>query len=318
MNKKLLITILCFTTFGLIAQQQPQNASFEEWEMVGLNNQFEEPVNWSSLKTAEPDVIANAAPFAVISKSSDAHTGNFSVKLKNIFVAIAGIVANGVVTNGRVHGDFNPESGNVFTNPNESQWNTPLTLRPDSLVGYYKYISIDGDAAQVQALLHAGVPGSIPQADSLNWVGLAKANLAFENVTEWTRFSVAFDYFLDDDPDYILFNFSAGNGFDAVAESEMWLDDIELIYNVDAIDEQLAENLMNVFGYENTIVADLRKFEMGTRFELGIYDLTGKLVKSQTLESGNKYKINDFKPGLYICSFQSSDGFVITKKVVVR
>ena len=313
MKKHLLIIIFFSFSIGIMAQQ-PENFSFEEWEMVGFEDQFPEPVDWSSLKTSEPDNLANVSP-EVMFKSTDAHTGSFSIRLEN--KSVFGIVANGIITNGRIHADFDPAEGYTYTDPDDSRWNTPLTERPDSLVGYYKYISVDGDAAQLQALLHTGF-ASQPQADSSNWIALAKANLAAENVPNWTRFSIPFNYFLDIDPEFILFNFSSGAGLDAIAGSEAWFDDIELVYNVDGIDEQLADNLMNAYGYENTIVADLTRFGMGTRFELGIYDLTGKMVKKQSLESGSKYEINDFQPGLYICSFQNSDGLVITKKVIVR
>jgi len=313
MKKHLLIIISLSFSIGIMAQQ-PENFSFEEWEWVGFQDQFEEPVNWSSLKTSEPENLANVAP-EVMFKSTDAHTGNFSVRMEN--VSIFGIVANGLITNGRVHADLDPAAGYTYTDPDDAIWNTPFTDRPDSLVGYYKYISVDGDAAQLQALLHTGF-ASQPQADSSNWIALAKANLAAENVPNWTRFSIPFEYYLDTEPEFILFNFSSGDGLDPVAGSQAWLDDIGLVYNVDGIDEQLAEDLLKIYGFNNTIVADLSRFGMGTRFELSIYDLTGKLVKSKSLESGNKYNIIDFQPGLYICSFQSSDGVVITKKVIVR
>lgn len=313
MKRQLLLILFISFSIGIMAQQ-PENFSFEEWEMVGFQNQFEEPVDWSSLKTSEPDNLANVAP-EVMFKSTDAHSGSFSVHLINKLVF--GIVANGIITNGRIHADFDPSEGFTYTDPEDAQWNTPITDRPDSLVGYYKYISVDGDAAQLQALLHTGF-GSQPQADSSNWIALAKANLANENVPNWTRFSIPFEYYLDIEPEFILFNFSSGDGLNPVAGSEAWLDDIGLVYNVDGIDEQLAESLLKAFGYKNTIVADLTRFGMGTRFELGIYDLTGKLLKKQTLESGIKYEFNDFQPGLYICSFLNTDGFVITKKVIVR
>jgi hypothetical protein len=318
MKIRLLTLLFISFSFGIMAQTQIENPGFEEWEVTGPPADptgFEEPVNWSSLKTATPDAIANVSP-EVMFKSTDAHSGDFSIHLIN--VAVFGIVANGVITNGRILADFDPEASNTFTSDEDPGWYTLFEDRPDSLVGYYKYISVDGDAAQVQALLHAGLPGSIPQADSSNWVGLAKANLAAGNVPEWTRFSIPFVYFLDINPDYILLNPTSGDGYNAIAGSEMWLDDMELIYNVDGIDEKLAENLLKTYGFENTIVADLTRFGMGTKFELSIYDLTGKLVKSQSLESGSKYNIIDFQPGLYICSFQSSDGVVITKKVIVR
>jgi len=311
---QLLIIIFFSISFGLKAQQQPENYSFEEWEMVGFENQFTEPVNWSSLKTSEPENLANVAP-EVLFKSTDAHSGIFSVHLIN--KSVFGLVANGIITNGRVHGDFNPDLGNIFTDPDNTEWNTSLTERPDSIVGYYKYISVDDDVAVVEALLHLGAT-TIPHPDSSNWVGSAKANLASEDVPEWTRFSIPFVYFLDEDPEYILITLSSGNGHNAVAGSEAWFDDITLVYNVDGIDERITKNLMHAYGYLKTIVIDLTRIEIGSRFKLGIYNLTGKLMKTRSLESGSKYKINDIQPGLYICSIQNSDGLVITKKVIVQ
>jgi hypothetical protein len=313
MRSQLLIILFFSVSISLIAQQ-PENYSFEEWEMVGFQNEFPEPVNWSSLKTTDPDNLGNLAP-EVLFKSTDAHSGSFSVHLIN--KPVFGLVANGIVTNGRLHGNFNPELGYTYTDPDDSQWNTPFTERPDSIVGYYKYIPADNDIAVVEAVLHIGAT-TIPNPDSANWVGSAKANLSSENVTVWTRFSIPFVYYSDLDPEFILITLSAGNGHNAVAGSEAWFDDIELVYNIDGIDEKVAGNQLNAYGYENTIVADLTRISNGTSFELSVYDLTGKLINRRSMESGFKYEINDFQSGLYICSFQSSDGIVITKKVVVR
>jgi hypothetical protein len=318
MKSQLLIVLFISVSFSLTAQQ-PENAGFEAWALTGPPADptgFDEPVNWSSLKTLDPGNIADFAP-EVLFKSTDAHTGSFSVHVINKFNSLAGVVATGIATNGRIHGDFNPDLGYTFTDPDDARWNTPFTERPDSIVGYYKYVSIDNDVAVVEAIVHTGFT-TIPHPDSSNWIGSAKANLASENVTTWTRFSIPFVYYSDDDPEYILFTLSSGSGHNAVADSEAWFDDIALIYNIDGIDEKQAENLIKTYGLEQIIVADLSKLDVGMHFEISIYDLTGKLVKSQSIESGSKYKINGFQPGLYIFSFQSSDGLVITKKVVVR
>ena len=97
--------------------QQPENFSFEEWEMVGFENQFPEPVNWSSLKTSEPENLANVSP-EVMFKSTDAHSGSFSVHL--ISKSVFGIVANGIITNGRIHADFDPAAGFTYTDPDDA------------------------------------------------------------------------------------------------------------------------------------------------------------------------------------------------------
>jgi len=88
MKKNLLITIGLLIAITAFSQQQPENPGFEDWEDVGLN--VDEPVNWSSLKTSNDPGINFVAPY-VWDKSTDFHTGTYSVKLYNS--SVLGIVA---------------------------------------------------------------------------------------------------------------------------------------------------------------------------------------------------------------------------------
>jgi len=101
MKKIILLSI--FILMGLLAypQSQIENPGFEEWEDVGLPEP--EPVNWSSIKTTTSQLNNNNAPI-VWRRSEDAHSGNYSVKLENIYVALAGIVATG--TTGAALADY--------------------------------------------------------------------------------------------------------------------------------------------------------------------------------------------------------------------
>ena len=223
MTTKFILTFLSFIiTISLFSQQQPENPGFENWEDVGLNE--DEPVDWSSIKTA--DQLGGFAPY-VWAKSTDAHTGSYSVKLYNEN-AFGGIVAAGTLTNGRVHADFNPDNGYVFTNTSDSQWNTPLTQKPDSVVIWAKFSPLGGDTAAVKALLHTGF-AKIPDPTFSNWISLAQINIPDETTT-WTRFSAPFNYFNSTTPEYVLFVLSAG-GAVATVGSTAYFDDIELIYN---------------------------------------------------------------------------------------
>ena len=103
-----LFTVILFSAF-VSAQTQFENAGFESaWEDVSGSE--DEPSQWSSIKTA--DALAALAPI-VLFKSVDAHTGSYSIRMAN--TVAFGVVANGIVTNGRIHADFDPALGYVFT-----------------------------------------------------------------------------------------------------------------------------------------------------------------------------------------------------------
>ena len=118
MIKKLLpgVLILCFS-LQIIAQTQFENPGFEEWEPIE-NGSVDEPVNWSSIRTATPNEMAELSP-AVWGQSTDAHSGDYSVYLIN--KAAFGLVATGMVTSGRVKADLNYDSTNSHTDPTDAR-----------------------------------------------------------------------------------------------------------------------------------------------------------------------------------------------------
>ncbi len=116
-------------SLSLVAQQQFENPGFEDWEDAGTV--IEEPTNWSSIKTSDAGQIINDAAPVVWAQSDDAHSGNYSLKLFN--TAAFTIVASGTISNGRVHADFNPELGYVYTQHDDDRWHTALAVIPTVL-----------------------------------------------------------------------------------------------------------------------------------------------------------------------------------------
>lgn len=313
--KKLYILLLFLATFTLNAQVI-ENPGFEEWE--NLSNENPEPVNWSSTQSASPEGLADLAPQVLFKDSTDPHGGSYSLRLKNVLVAFVEIVSNGIATNGRVYANFTPSLASVRTDVSEPKWHTVCATRPDSIVGYYKYLPQGTDITIIQTLLHTGATGMLPDTDSTGWVGMAEFKSPNETITEWTRFSAPFDYFNDDNPEYILFNISAGNGTDAVADSEGWYDDIELVYSVVGLDENVANALLNVYSRDQSIVVDMRKFGAGEVFNLEVYTVAGQLVLSDQAMSGYTKELKIETTGVYICTLQGKDGLTLSKKVFVQ
>ena len=196
MMKNLFLTIIAFVIGFAVFAQQPENPGFELWEDVGLNE--DEPVDWSSLKTSDNSSTNIFAPY-VWEKSTDAHSGTYSVKLEN--GSVLGIVAAGTVTNGRIHAELSG-TGWAYTDPTDARWNNPLTTKPDSIVVWAKNSPAGADVAQVKALLHTG-SAKIPDPAQANYI--AEALITIPDATStWTRFSAPFNYYNGNDPEYIL------------------------------------------------------------------------------------------------------------------
>ncbi len=211
-----------------LAQPQMANPGFETWQ--GLGTGTEEPTEWSSIKTSDGGSFINNLAPQVSWRSTDFHSGSYSVRLKTASTAFG--PANGTLTCGRVHAEITPANGYVFTDAADAQWNQVMTSRPDSLVGWFKATPQPGDEGKVEAILHTGA-GKLPENGTLpNWVGRARWIAPTAVVSNWTRFSVPFTYYNGGTPSHILMVLTSGDSLVTVVDSESLYDDIALIYNV--------------------------------------------------------------------------------------
>lgn len=304
----LLISILILSS-TLIAQQQMQNPGFEEWEDVGIGT--DEPVNWSSIKTSDDPTLNNFAP-VVWGRSDDSHSGNYSLSLFNVNSLV---LVTGTVSNGRYHAQLPADSSYVYTDINDEQWHSTFTYRPDSVAGWFKCNPASGDFGTVKFVLHTGytqIPG-----DESNYIAHAYYELPIIEVNEWTRFSAPFEYFSSNNPDYYLAILTSGNGTEAAIGSTALFDDLEFIYNEDAIDE-LSENHFEVI-VKNQQLIFLINDNTQQVYELRLVDINGQTVLKSQITSGtnNTVNIGDLPMGLYIATANNSRK-AFTKKVIIN
>jgi len=221
----MLVAIVC------TAQEQLDAPGFESWTNTGSATQ--EPAEWSSLKTSDGGAFLNALVPQVCWRSSDAHSGSYSVELRTVNSAIG--PANGLLTNGRVHAELDVSNSYMFTDQGNEQWRTSHTSRPDSLVGWFKATPEAGDRANVGALLHVD-EGRLPAfGTQANYVAGASWKAPYATVGTWTRFSTPFQYQDDRTPEYILLILTSGDSAGSVVGSRVWFDDLALIYNIPCI-----------------------------------------------------------------------------------
>jgi len=305
--------VLLFSLGVSVRAQQIQNPGFEDWENAGTV--ADEPVNWSSLKTSDGGTNINAAAPMVWSKSTTPHSGNFAVRLSNI--AAFGIVANGIVTNGRVHAEFVAANSFIYTDPADERWKTALTGRPEKFALWAKYAPQGTDTAQIKVLIHKGA-GSLPPKpeNQANRIGFAQINI-YGTYDTWTRFEVPFTYFSQENPEYILIIASSGASSTPVAGSVVQLDDLELVYNTTGINNIAVErNLIYTAG--NTIFLDKIPESVRRNAKIEIRSLNGSKVYSAPANSLLvELADNKFAKGLYIVHIYGPE-FNYTQKLYLK
>ena len=296
MMKSLHIIFALLIINGTLSQQL-ENSGFEQWENVGTGE--EEPLSWSSTKTSDNSSLNGLAP-QVISRSTDAHTGTYAAKLVNKNVPFVNIVANGILTNGIIHTTTNPQDSYVYTDVNSSDHSQPFTSYPDSIVGWYKYAPQGNDVGNIQVLIH-GSYGQLPIDASTSIIALAEFD--FSANSNWTRFSTPFIYYPTiNNPAYILCNISAGDSTQAVANSELKIDDLELIYNTTKIPDE-STNSINV-----TYLNDHLQFSnIVNEINYAIYNLQGQLMNIGKIDRYNRNVSITLESGIYFISIQSKD-----------
>lgn len=275
---------LRLAAFPFIASAQPQleNPSFESWTNAGQATQ--EPTDWSSLKTSDGGAIINGLVPQLCWRSTDAHTGNYSVNLRTVS-SVAG-TTNGLLTNGRVHAELQIANSYMFTDQGDGQWNTPLGgSRPDSLIGWFKASPQTGDRTNVGALLHVD-EGRLPAfGTEANWVAGASWKAPFGNIPQWTRFSTPFQYLNGTAPEWVLLILTAGDSAGSQVGTQVWYDDLGLIYNVLATPDQ---DVVTLFGADADLQVDYTTGGTpvaATTFTVEMSDANGDFATPQVLGS---------------------------------
>lgn len=324
MKKFLLFILSVVISITGISQAQLENPGFEAgWENgADVSGSEDEPIDWSSLKSA--DALSTLAPIVAFKETSGPHSGTYCIRLEN--VSSFGVVANGLLTNGRVHADFDPELGYVFTNTSDTKWNTPFTDRPDSLVGWFKYSPATGDQGKIEVITHTtAATGQLPASSYPmgHWVSRARYDVTTSTGT-WTRFSVPFTYYTNGAPQYILAVLSSGDSTQAVDGSLMWVDDLELIYNPLTVNvtPPATQNIdMGVNGTMLTVNYTTNASVVSPVTQEWKYSTTSGsgYVSFGTAETGTTYTPNFATPGIYyvVCEVDYGSQVVTSNEVEI-
>ena len=233
---------------GTDNQPNIQNGGFEDWgvDKDAPASQAVEPRYWHSFSSASGAFALAAGSHCF--KSTDAHSGNYSVKLQA--TSVLGQIANGTVTTGRLNAgsikaDDPANHSELDMSKTDKDWNEDpyyqvLEARPDSIAFWVKFSTGKaGTLANMSAYITDGTYYQAPEDKTYNnKVGWAEYP-SIAACSEWKRISVPFTYADNGlEPKAIMLTFSTcatpggGNG-----DEVLLVDDVELIYGISYTDK---------------------------------------------------------------------------------
>ena len=315
MKRILLLSFTAMLAGNVSAQGQIANSDMELWESV--SSDFE-PVNWNSFLSAQGSLTSFAAN--QIEQSDSIRPGSTGTSSARIWTRDAGfnVKANGNMTVGRINmGSItasSPDNHNISLTA-DPEYSEALTDTPDSIVFWVKYnAGSSSSEARMKATLHDDYDYTDPETGASADHVVATAELNYSPTSGWERKAVAFDYSGPASTNtFILVTFAsnATPGGGDVGD-EVYVDDIELIYNSNSTNE-IDKNNFSV-GMDN--VANVINIFSNTNVDgqYEIYNAGGQKVQSGELTSSIPF---EEKSGIYFVRLVTASGsynFEIYKK----
>ena len=262
MKNIILVTSLLLSCLLGYNQQLP-NKDFEDW--VQTNN-YQNPAGWNT-----PNVFTSLAGEAVVDRSDDAYSGNYSARLESKTISFLNqtFLAPGAIT----LADFNINpinqtftySGGLFLQQNVYQ-----------LKGVYKYYGVNNDSATILMYNFRNRPDE--EYDTIGY-GYAYLN----DAEEWTPFTVTMRYINGHIPDTfnVLIMSTTDEGLQDLSHggSELFVDSLTIYTNTGIIN--IWEKPIAIHVYPNPSSSNI-SFEMketGNNRILNIYNQEGDLIQ---------------------------------------
>lgn len=314
MKKSILILSGIILANYVLSQQQIGNSNFESWE--SSSPELHEPTNWNSFKTASGTWSSFAGQ--QMDWSTSVRPG--STGTKSIWIwsnEVTGVIANGNLTLGQINmGSTTPANAANYnyTKTADPAFNEPLTDTPDSIIFWVKYTPITASSqARVSTVLHDNYNFKDPNEvnDGIHCVATAILNFGTTNGL-WVRKSIPFTYTgIVATNTHILATFTTnmtpGGGND---NDQVWIDDVELIYNPANLFEESNESSVNPI----TVFVSDQKIQINAKEEItgnySIYSSSGAVVQRGKIETSITF-INT--TGIYFIHLDTDQGLFVQK-----
>lgn len=341
MKRCISLIVLSWFCYSLSAQHEVVNAGFEYWQ----DNQ---PVSWTAslagnILVTIPVLGEQAVPISIDFgvRSTDAHSGNYALKLQAKKLGMPGGSSGGLpnMQNGDMMCPGMAQLGNAgeFNIPMEAL----MDLLPDS--GSFNMEDLSSnmeDLSSLSSLLNLISPGDscsqtpvsidmwikyLPDgSDSMSVIAFTKKDglskgFAFyttgETLSEYTQISVPFTNSLADCDTIAIMLISGGKNTSLA--TELYVDDITLNYNTVGITENV---LSGTRVYPNP-AADYIHFNTASQdsYDYRLSDLSGKVVAEGLQVRGTQsVPVSALASGIYMLNIRQQSQSVTKKVVVVK
>ncbi|MEO8069566.1 MAG: hypothetical protein ABI599_17855 [Flavobacteriales bacterium] len=261
---------LRLTSANVLNPDEVPNNGMEDWTDVGS----EEPDNWF---TFNPLLLQLG--LTPITKSTMAHTGNFSVRMETL--DLGGDTLPGILTNGNIF------AGGLFAG-------IPYTDTPSLMTAFYQYAPVGADTAGIGALFVS------------NGLIVAQAYLYFTATTSnWTFAGAPITLF--NSPDTLILQVYAGNDPGSV----LYLDDLAFS-GISLGVSGATSSTMTLFPQPAGDVLHVVTGPLcGNGATLRITDHMGRLVREQAVGDGGgaplELSLTGFATGQYVLEIRSCE-----------
>ncbi|MCF8254601.1 MAG: T9SS type A sorting domain-containing protein [Bacteroidia bacterium] len=293
-SRNLSLAFLLFVETAMAQTPQFLNNGFENWEIKTANSvPYNDPSNWYSLNSLKQFGFDEGT-----TKSTDAHSGQYSVMLEsieNIFGDIPGLLSINYMMDATGAPDFSLNK-------------IAFTGRPSALTFWFKSLPESGDYSALVMLLTKWNPNT-QIGDTIGYVAWENSDL----VDTFTFANLPLTYLSNEAPDSVYFIASSSkDGFNPLPGSRMWLDDLILNYTPTGIKETPEVTKISV--YPNPIKDKVNISGLNTFIKIILLDQSGREIKIN-LDQDHSIDTKELKEGIYFLTIQSETNLQTIKLI---
>jgi hypothetical protein len=287
MKKKLLFTATAALFFTYAdAQNAIPNAGFESWSSQGS---YDDCAGWGTIDQPVSSACFCKGTAVKTAVAGEVHSGSLAMKLKT--VSVFGQTAPGITATGSINQSTQGIDGGVVFN-----------LRPDSIVGWYRYTPSGTDTGSVEITLSKWNTGT-NKRDVVAHAKFAQNT----SVASYSRFAQPLTYSLSGAPDTMVVILLSSSSSAPQVNSTMFVDDLGLIYNstTGIAGKNLASTSVSVYPNPSTGNITIKSAsDLGMVF---IYNALGEIVYKENI-SGTQHQIDISKQpeGIYMLQAQGN------------